>query len=359
MFLEKIKTNQMKNKLSIYFVLLLSIATIAGCSPDPKPNGDQIDNYYFVKVGDVGLPVRVCGNIKSDIAIVFVHGGPGGTAQGERAFSYWKEIEKYYKVIYYDQRASGFTQGNQNLKNVSIEQFSEDLDNIIDFTKQVAKVNKVFIHGISWGGGLSTYYLLDTAHQRKLNGAIIEAPAYDVINGLALSKQWLLHRADSMIAIPKNVHYWLNCKKYYVEHPVVGSNELRQHITYLSQLNGVINNNINLQVGTVSLPKVELAVAISNGEFAVQNLTYEGQSVFNHLDLTSKLTQIKLPVLLIWGDKDGLLPRNNLAQKYSANIGSPDFTYDPSKYILSAHSPHAEEWQQFNIDVKAFVESHK
>lgn len=349
----------MQLNLKIYSILLLSILAISSCTPDPKPNGNQVDNYYFVKVGNVGLPVRVCGNINSDIAIVFVHGGPGGTAQAERAFSYWKEIEKYYKVIYYDQRASGFTQGNQNPKDESIEQFSEDLDNIIDFTKQVAKVNKVFIHGISWGGGLSTYYLLDTAHQRKLNGAIIEAPAYDFINGIALSKQWLLHKADSMIAIPKDVDYWLNCKKYTAANDITNSKTLTQHIKYINQLGGTISNTTNISTQNISLPHVEVAVAISNSEFASDNLTYEGQPIYTHLDLTSKLNQIKLPVMLIWGAKDGLLPRDNLAQKFAANIGSADFTYDASKYLLSAHSPHSEEWQQFNIDVKTFVEAHK
>lgn len=349
----------MKYSLKIISIVFVSILALSSCTPDPKPNGSQVDNYYFVKVGNVGLPVRVCGNINSDIAIVFVHGGPGGSAQGERAFAYWKEIEKYYKVIYYDQRASGFTQGNQNAKDVSIEQFSEDLDNIVDFTKQIAKVNKVFIHGISWGGGLSTYYLLDTAHQKKINGAIIEAPAYDFINGTTLSKQWLLHRADSLIAIGKNVDYWQNCKKYYIQHPQIGSNELEQHIKYLNQVNGVISNSINASVGNVSLPEVEIAVAISNAEYAVKNLTYEGQTIFTQLDLTSKLNQIKVPILLVWGAKDGLLPRDNLAQKFVSNVGSTDLTYDPSKYLLSAHIPHAEEWQQFNIDAKSFIEAHK
>lgn len=350
----------MKIKYSIYFVLLLLITAITCCSPDPKPNGDQVDNYYFVKVGNVALPVRVCGNINSDIAIVFVHGGPGGSAQGERAFSYWKEIEKFYKVIYYDQRASGFTQGNVNTSEMSIENFSNDLDNIVDFTKQIAKVNKIFIHGISWGGGLSTYYLLDSNHQKKINGAIIECPGYDIKNGLqVLSRNWILHKADSMIAIGKNVDYWINCKKYYNQHPLITNKEFTQHGTYLSQVNGVGYNTSNVQIGTVSLPKGELAVAINNAKYAADYLTYEGQSIFTHLDLTPKLNLIKIPIMLVWGDKDGLLPRDNLAQKYVSNLGSSDITYDPSKYLLSAHLPHAEEWQQFNVDTKAFIEAHK
>jgi hypothetical protein len=100
-------------------------------------NGDQVDNYYFVKSWECGFCRCVfCGNINSDIAHRFLFMAvPGGSAQAERGNVYWKEIEKYYKVIYYDQRGSGVTQGNTKPEEMSIEQFSEDLDNIVDFTK--------------------------------------------------------------------------------------------------------------------------------------------------------------------------------------------------------------------------------
>lgn len=349
----------MQLNFKIVSLLFLAIVAMAGCSPDPKPNGNQVDNYYFVKVGDVALPVRVCGNINSDIAIVFIHGGPGGSAQGERANVYWKEIEKYYKVIYYDQRGSGVTQGNVKPSEMTIEQFSEDLDNIVDFTKQVAKANKIFIHGASWGGGLATYYLLDTAHQNKLKGAIIESPAYDIKNGALLSIQWMLHKADSMIALGKNLDYWNNCKNFYAVHPVLTYKEFKQHQSYLTQVYGLVSNGANIQTQSISTPKVELAVGYSNAEFAPATLTYEGESIFTHLDLTSKLNQITLPVMLVWGAQDGLLPKNNLAQKFVDNIGTASLKFDNDKYLLSAHLPHFEEWQQFDADAKTFVEAHK
>ena len=349
----------MRINFKILTIAFIAVVSITSCSKDPKLAADQLDNYYFVKVGNTALPVRVCGNINSDIAVVFVHGGPGGSAQGERGNIYWEEIEKYYKVIYYDQRGSGFTQGKSKPSEMTIEQFSEDLDNIVDFTKQVAKVSKVFIHGASWGGGLATYYLLDTAHQNKLRGAIIESPAYDIKNGALLSIQWLLHNADSMIVLGKNVDYWNNCKQFYALHPVLTYNEFKQHQFYLIQLSGLVSNAINIGVRAISTPKVESLLAYSNAEFAPTVLTYEGESIFTHLDLTSKLNQITLPVMLVWGANDGLLPKDNLAQKFADNIGSTSFTYDNTKYVLSAHLPHFEEWQQFNADAKTFIEAHK
>lgn len=346
------------NLKSVGLVVFAFVAIIA-CSPDPKIDGNQLDNYYFVKVGNAALPVRVCGNINADIAIVFVHGGPGGTAQSERGIVYWKEMEKYYKVIYWDQRGSGITQGNTKAEEMTIEQFSEDLDNIVDFTRQIAKAKTVFLHGASWGGALSTYYLLDTSHQRKINGAILEAPAYDIKNGVQLSSQWMIGKADSMIALNKNIDYWNTCKQFYYAHPVLTYKEFKQHQNYLNQVKGIAFNTTNIQTQTVSTPNAEIALLYNNAEFAPSTLTVQGKSIFTDLDLTSQLHQIQVPVLLVWGALDGLLPRDNLAQKFIDNVGSPDITYDSFKYLVSAHLPHAEEWQQFNSDAKSFIESHK
>lgn len=359
MFSEKKKNNMNFVKYKIQILSILLCLLVMGCNKDPKPADDQLDNYYFVKVGNVALPVRVCGNINADIAIVFVHGGPGGTAQAERANIYWKEMEKYYKVIYYDQRGSGITQGNSKEEDMSIEQFSKDLDVIVDFTKQIAKASKVYIHGASWGGGLATYYLLDTTHQNKLNGAILECPAYDIVNGTQLSIQWILQKADSNINAGKNVAYWNNCKQFYALHTTPSANEFKQHQSYLNQVNGIVSNVTNVQVQSTSVPKFELSLLYNNAEFAPKALTYQGQSIFSHLDLTTQLHQIKLPILLVWGEQDGLLPKNNLAQKFMSNVGSSVKTYDAMKYLLSAHLPHAEEWQQFNIDAKIFIEANK
>lgn len=350
---------QLSNYKFIFIFLLIFI--IGSCSKSPKVASDQLDNHYFIKIGNIALPVRVCGYYNSDIAIVYVHGGPGGSAQTERANIYWQEIEKRYKVIYYDQRGSGATQGKVNVEDMTLEKFSDDLNIIVDFAKQIAKAEKVFIHGSSWGGALATYYLTDTAHQNKINGAILEAPAYDFVNGLPLSKQWMLPKVDSFIANGTNIekNYWTNCLNYYSIHPTFTPDVFKQHQYYVSQLKGIISNTINIQSRSTSIPKSEIALAYNNADFALNTLMYEGQSIFTHLDLTNQLNKIQLPIMLAWGALDGITPRNNLAQKFVTNVGSSDITYEINKYILSANSPHTEEWQQFDIDAVNFIESHK
>lgn len=357
MFLEEKKNNIMQKMKRIYLLILCISCLLLSCKKVAVTN---LDNYYFVKIGSVALPVRVCGNANSQTAIIFVHGGPGSTSQTERSYSYWKAIESKYKVIYYDQRGSGYTQGNVNAADMTLEQFSKDLDNVVDFTKQIAKVNKVFLHGASFGGALTSYYLLDTTHQKKIAGAILEAPAYDMVHGSQLSIAWLLQKADSVIAENNqtSLYYWLNCKSYYTQHPVLTKDEYKQHQIYLNQVKGITFNIGNMTTQSASKPQTELNVLYENQAYAPATLTYEGQSIFTHLDLTSRLNEIKTPLLLVWGFRDGLSPRNNLALKFMLNVGSTDKKYESSKYLISADMPHLEEWQLFDVDAIQFFESH-
>lgn len=75
----------MRFKINILSVLLIVTIILVSCSKDPKPANDQLDNYYFVKVGNIAMAMRVCGNINSDIAVVFVHGAPAERHKVERA----------------------------------------------------------------------------------------------------------------------------------------------------------------------------------------------------------------------------------------------------------------------------------
>lgn len=343
-----------------YIMVLLTGALLTACNPkDPSIPGNQLDNYYFVKIGDAALPVRVTGNLNSDVAVIFIHGGPGGSAQSERQLTYWNRIEQNYKVVYYDQRGGGIAQGNAKPEEMTLEQFAKDLDVIVEFTRQVARANTIFLHGVSWGGGLGTYYATDTAHQRKINGLIAECPAYNLVGGMALSRQWILAYADSMIAANSSVKYWQNVEKYYAQHPVITSDIFDQHLKYLNQAKGVVYNVTGLDQQNISIPRGELDAVFKNQLYTIANLSYQGGSVFERMDLTPLLPKIDIPVLLVWGEKDGLLPKYDLAAEFASGVGAPYITYFPGEFQEAAHLPHGEDAAQMQSDVIAFIEAHR
>jgi pimeloyl-ACP methyl ester carboxylesterase len=78
------------------------------------------------------------------------------------------------------------------------------------------------------------------------------------------------------------------------------------------------------------------------------------RAVFEDLlleDYTSELRAIEVPTLIIWGDRDSLIPRDRQDELAS---GIPD-----AKLIVyegAGHSPHWEEPERFAADLVAFVD---
>lgn len=107
------------------------------------------------------MPVSVRGNKSSGIFIVFLHGGPGGTALQKIGLPAFDALEESYATVFWDQRGSGSSQGNSSDKLLTLGQFVEDLDKLIDLISYKYDHPKIFLMGHSWGGCLGTAYLLD------------------------------------------------------------------------------------------------------------------------------------------------------------------------------------------------------
>jgi pimeloyl-ACP methyl ester carboxylesterase len=356
----------MRNFKQILILLTLFIS-IASCSKkEDVPNG-LMDEHYIVKVDKIGLPVRVAGNKASKIAVIMVHGGPGNSSQTFRFTTGVRNLETFYKIIYYDQRSSGTTQGNTKPEDVYIEKYSEDLDAIVEFTKQIVGAETIFICGHSWGGGLSSYYLLDDKHQAKIKGYIPVCPAYNVTGGLEESRQWVINYAVAAIAANKNKDYWNRAIDFYAKTPKILAGDFLQHAAYLGKADGAIYNTA-AKNPTSYVPAFESQAFIDNAFFTSENMKIGGVSIFEAMDLTSQINKIKIPVLLIWGSRDGLLPPGNVPGNTSnvalgpdmiSNLGTPDADKSFLSYANSAHQPMSEEGVKFANDIRAFIEKYK
>src|SRR4051812_48419185 len=114
----------MRRLITFLLVLLIS----ASCGDDTFLKGDF---FYLVSKG-AQMPVSVRGNKSSGVFILFVHGGPGGTAFQKIGLPAFNELEKNYATVFWDQRGSGTSQGNSDDRLLNLHQFVEDLDKVID-----------------------------------------------------------------------------------------------------------------------------------------------------------------------------------------------------------------------------------
>lgn len=352
----------------IQLIILMAVFSLVACSKYEDPGPGMVDKYYHVKVDGIALPVRVAGKENSDVALIMTHGGPGGSSQTFRLTAGIKNLESNYKIIYWDQRGSGITQGNPSKDQITIEQFAKDLDAIVEFTRQIVGSKSIFLLGHSWGGGLTAYYLTeDPSRQDKLKGYINVCGAYNVPGGLTASRQWILNGAAASIALNKEVDYWKKAIEYYKTNTQITADNFVEHATYLGKLNGGRYNK-NVKVEDTYLPKFEIVAFLNNPFFVGHTITYKGNSVYTYLNLTSELNKIKLPTFLMWGKHDGLLPPHKipndvvgtaLADDFLANVGTPSANLFYMEYQNSAHEPMAEEGAKFATDLKLFLDKYK
>ena len=125
-----------------------------------------VDKSGFIEVNDTNVYYMICG--KGD-TLVILHGGPGFSHQ------YLKPqldtlLSTHFTLLYYDQRGSGWSDGQNDTLNLKIENFVEDLEQI----RTYFKLNKLNLLGHSFGGLLGMHYAI--AYPQKVNSLILVDP---------------------------------------------------------------------------------------------------------------------------------------------------------------------------------------
>ena len=142
----------MKNRILYLLILVLAIFS---CQKEDLSQEDQ----FFVSNDDAVMPVYIRGNLESDVIILFLHGGPGGNASQATFIPSFQDIENSYAFAYWDQRASGLSQGNPDKSTFTVEQFVEDTYYVIEALNVRYPGKQIFLFGHSWGGALGAAYL--------------------------------------------------------------------------------------------------------------------------------------------------------------------------------------------------------
>ena len=105
----------------------------------------------LVEINGTKLFVKTMG---SGEPIVMVHDGPG--------FNYlyflpqFKELAKHYKLIFYDQRASGKSSADVDSSSITMDNFVKDLEGI----RKLFGLKKMNLFGHSWGGLIAMNYAI-------------------------------------------------------------------------------------------------------------------------------------------------------------------------------------------------------
>jgi proline iminopeptidase len=353
---------------------LLPAATIAvfafiviGCSVNPFNADSDLHESFFLHNNGVDMPVWICGDTASDAALIYVNGGPGGASAGSWNYSAYAALGKRYLMVYYDQRSAGFTLGNPDGSTLTAEECAKDLDKLVDLVRIKYPAKKIFLMGISWGGHLGTVYLEDTLRQAKISGWIEIDGAHNFRLGTELSCAWIssyakANRDDSTLAGPVR-KYWSDAFDWYTAHPIDKWRiimdeypaEWITHVGYINRANGYVPE------AKLDIYEKEMAKNTEQkrylGIYSTGALRWYGQELWN-LDATPGMHKIILPVLIVWGEEDHLLPKACAKQAYD-NLGTPDSLKNIVYFPGSGHMPPLDAPAEFYSTVVDFVERYR
>ena len=189
--------------------------------------------------------------------------------------------------------------------------------------------------------------------EEKIQGWIPVAPGFNAVQGMVYSRDWAITVATANILLGNSVNYWQNALTWYDNHPVIKQDIFFDHAQYIDRADGTRFGNP--EEVNVDLPDYNLHAYTENFLFTQASMTVGGEPVFDALALDDQMDEITLPTILLWGEKDGLLPEVQSGDFMTA-IGTPEEELFYFKFNSSAHEPFSEQGDLFSEKVYTFVE---
>ena len=262
-------------KSFLLFFLFFQIATAQ----------NNFSHGKLVAINGTKLFVKTMG---SGEPIVMVHGGPGFNYQ--YFLPQFKVLAKHYKLIFYDQRASGKSSADVDSSSITMNNFVKDLEGIRKFFG----LKKMNLYGHSWGGVIAMKYAIEYPENLK---------------SLILSN-----------TMPANSRLR---DQTYAE---IGPRTTRKDIAEKREITST-KKFANKDPETMAKYwKILYAPAFYNRKYIDSlNLTFPADykkrsKLLNHFlkdpsffkyDLTKELYKIKCPTLIVTGDYDLMIPESN------------------------------------------------
>jgi pimeloyl-ACP methyl ester carboxylesterase len=344
----------MKLTISLSVVLLWGLLS---CQKESITKSSNAQDLFYVKNDGAKMPVLVEGNTNSKIIILFVHGGPGGTAIGfnndENASKY---METNYAMAYWDQRASGTSQGNGKL---TFDAYVDDMTKVIAVLKQrYGADSKIFILSHSWGGLIAPGFLTKGNNQNGVKGWINVAGAHNYYLNDSLTRAYLLSFGKAQIAKNNHTADWQKVVDFSEKNIPNYNYKLSQdYASCAFSAESYIDDiapNVNGISGFLSKGyPFSLFWTVSNA--GATQFSSLGNEII-HKEFSSALNIITIPVLCITGKYDFTVP-SGLAEDVMNKISSKK-----KKVVILQHSGHIcmdNEPDAFYKEVVDFIEANK
>lgn len=319
------------------------VALLAACGPDTG-------RMLFLRHKGADMPIWVRGAADAPTLVLVVHGGPGETSFNLPESPGFAALEADTSVAYWDQRASGTSQGNAPESTLTVDQFQEDLDLAVNLLRQEYPEKKLVVLGYSWGGTLTSRWLgSDPTAQGRIAGWVAYSAASDIPLTVESSRSWATARIEERLAANDTSRDWQKLAQWYAAHPRFTATEYLQHTGVVSALEiDSPHSGIN---GHVIFESPYSFFALSANAHHVGPLMLA--QIFDS-NFAPGLANVHLPALVLSGAVDGHVPMP-VGDELFDSLGTPAALKTRVVGAHSAHSMHLEEPELFSTSVRAFL----
>jgi pimeloyl-ACP methyl ester carboxylesterase len=317
--------------------------------------GPRDGEMLFLRHKGADMPVWVRGNVESNDLVLVVHGGPGGTSFVLPGSEGFQKLEEHAAVAYWEQRASGSSQGNVEATTITVDQFKEDLGLVVDLLRQRYPSANLYVLGYSWGGLLSGLYLTDPAAQAKVKGWIDLSGSHDVPLTIRVSRELIVAKLQQRIEQGSEVEKWKEALDWYAKNPTLDGSNYGQHTSYIEETGGgVYTGRSGVTFGLIfDSPFAPFSMG-TNASIVARTMFDQ----IEHLDITSSMSAITLPTLVMFGKEDGQVPPAVGKEAFDA-LGT---AADRKELVLvdkAAHAIYLDSPDVFADSIRTFIEKNR
>jgi pimeloyl-ACP methyl ester carboxylesterase len=337
-----------------FFFLILIAFLMMHCSKE-----DGIVEQFFLKNDEAVMPVLVKGNTASKVFIILLHGGPGdGAIRSYSDPGFFDVLEERYAMVYWDQRCAGLSQGNCNPEGLDVAAYVNDLEKLVRLVNSKYDIESLFLLGHSWGGTLGLSYLIKGNNQIGIKGFINADGPHNFPLTSEEAKSMILTFGSNMVNKGIETEAWNNLMDR------VRSKETDK-IEDVSAINkaGYATQDVLLRMDSINDTDLKFTPhSLISGMFpSLMNqiaTSSAGQFFqdFISLDLSDSLKNIIIPVDLLYGRFDFVIPPATMLDCRDQLINAPVETFE---FTRSHHSPMIHENSLFNQKVIEFVEEYR
>jgi proline iminopeptidase len=307
-------------KKFIFFVTFISV--LANCKNKPA---DYYSESGFKEINGTQLYYKVLG---SGEPILIIHGGPG--LSHDYLLPNLKSLSEKFKLIFYDQRASGSSAQDLDANSVTIDNFIKDIDAL----REAYDLKTLNIMAHSWGGILAMKYA--TMYPNNIKSLILvnSVGANSEIANLSnieLAKRFTDEDSLQRAQILKSEEFQKRSVGSIESLMKLGFKHQFYNKSYLDSLNLAINENF------------------MTSSQLLQNLAKD----LGDFDFDAELKSIQCPTLLIYGNYDPLTQLAGI--KIHESI-------DNSELVIlekCGHFPFIEKEEEFRKVLVDFMDEHK